>query len=76
MVEWMVEILMFSLLSRKFLAMRNITLYSVHTETTVINEYGRQNVFVDHMKKKKPFIEKNPSKEVRTQKSISRLLVY
>jgi hypothetical protein len=29
MVEGWVEILMFSLVSRKFLAMRNITLYSV-----------------------------------------------
>ena len=29
MVEWMDEILMFSLVSRKFLAMRNIVLYSV-----------------------------------------------
>ena len=30
MVEWMVEILMFSLVSRKFLAMRNIVSYSVY----------------------------------------------
>ena len=29
MVEWMGQILMFSLVSRKFLAMRNIALYSV-----------------------------------------------